>query len=79
MQNMSTGAVRLCYAAVYAMSMGLGIAIGTSLYTVIDTSVEDVIVDYMCSSVHHVDGPWWQRPVPDGYGMMFFLFFLVRI
>ncbi len=65
---MSTGAVRLCYSVVYAMSMGLGIAIGTSLYTVIDNNVEDVIVDYTCSSVHHVDGPWWQQPVPNAYG-----------
>ena len=65
---MSTGAVRLIYAAAYTMAVGLGISIGTNLYTVMDPKVVDVIVDYDCTSVHNPFGPWWQQHVPDWVG-----------
>ena len=60
---MFTGAVRLVYAVVYSLTLSLAIAIGTNLFTVISSSANTEIADYTCSSVHDVNGPWWQMPI----------------
>ncbi len=62
-QNMFTGAVRLVYSVIYSLTLGLAIAIGTNLFTVMNSTVTKEIADYKCTTVHNLNGPWWQMPV----------------
>lgn len=60
-RSIVSGAVRLCYAAVYSLFLGFGLAIGAEVY---QKMVGRSIVgsqDFSCQMSHDPDGPWWQR------------------
>ncbi|KAJ7058039.1 DUF1212-domain-containing protein [Mycena amicta] len=60
-RNIVSGSVRMCYAVVYSLFLGFGLAIGAEAYEKI-TSHEIVgNTDYTCGINHHAHGPWWQR------------------
>ncbi|KLO08368.1 hypothetical protein SCHPADRAFT_944511 [Schizopora paradoxa] len=69
-QSMLTGAARVVFVVIFAISLGLGITMGTSLYALIDTSFENFVADYKCVDVHDVNGPWWQRQVNPWFGFI---------
>ncbi|KAG1849549.1 hypothetical protein C8R48DRAFT_641199 [Suillus tomentosus] len=60
-RSLVAGSVRLCYALVYSLFLGFGLAIGAELY---QTMLSKPLLggkDYMCSSSHDAEGGWWQR------------------
>lgn len=67
-RNIVSGAVRLCYAVMYALFLGFGLAIGGSVYQEI---VQKGIIgptDYQCTISHNSNGPWWQRTPSEYWG-----------
>lgn len=60
-RNIIAGAVRLCYAVMYALFLGFGLAIGATVYENITGNEVVGPADYSCSSSHDASGPWWQR------------------
>ncbi|KIJ54220.1 hypothetical protein M422DRAFT_153810 [Sphaerobolus stellatus SS14] len=63
-RQITSGAVRICFAVIYALFLGFGLAIGVVIYSRI-TGLQVVGPDdYTCKSFHDPHGPWWQRPVP---------------
>ncbi|KAL0948430.1 hypothetical protein HGRIS_011009 [Hohenbuehelia grisea] len=60
-RNLVAGSVRLCYAVVYSLFLGFGLAVGAQAY---EKFVGKDIVgpeDYSCSESHNPAGPWYQR------------------
>lgn len=60
-RSLVAGSVRLCYALVYSLFLGFGLAIGAELY---QTMLSKPLLggkDYMCSTSHDAEGGWWQR------------------
>ncbi|KZP13584.1 hypothetical protein FIBSPDRAFT_869093 [Athelia psychrophila] len=60
-RSIVSGAVRLCYAAVYSLFLGFGLAIGVEAY---EKMADKSIVgssDYSCQQSHDPLGPWWQQ------------------
>ena len=68
-RTMMAGAIRLAYAVVFTMTLGLSIAIGTEFYEVVGVKTDGFIIDYTCSIVHHEGAPWYQRPISPWFGM----------
>ncbi|KAJ7127890.1 hypothetical protein C8R44DRAFT_830322 [Mycena epipterygia] len=60
-RNIVSGSVRMCYAVVYSLFLGFGLAMGAEAYEKMTT--HDIIgsTDYTCSISHDADGPWYQR------------------
>lgn len=60
-RNISAGAVRMCYAVIYSLFLGFGLAMGAEVYHQVSKS--DVVgnSDFLCQLSHRPDGPWWQR------------------
>ena len=60
-RSLVAGAVRLCYALMYSLFLGFGLAIGAELFqTIVGRGVVGA-TDYACSQSHDPEGPWWQR------------------
>lgn len=60
-RSLIAGSVRLCYALMYSLFLGFGLAIGAELY---QTMLGKQLVggtDSMCISSHDPKGGWWQR------------------
>ncbi|KAF7297301.1 hypothetical protein MIND_00963300 [Mycena indigotica] len=60
-RNIISGSVRLCYAVVYSLFLGFGLAIGAEAYHKITGHEIVGSTDYACRINHRADGPWWQR------------------
>ena len=60
-RNIVSGAVRLCYAVVYALFLGFGLSIGGTLYEKFTGKAVADPEDYTCAYSHDADGPWYQR------------------
>ncbi|KAF7320954.1 hypothetical protein HMN09_00182100 [Mycena chlorophos] len=60
-RNIVSGSVRMCYAVVYSLFLGFGLAIGAEAYERITSNTIVGGTDYTCSKSHHLDGPWWQQ------------------
>lgn len=60
-RNIVAGSVRLCYAVVYSLFLGFGLAIGAEAYERLTSRTIVGPEDYSCADSHHPDGPWWQR------------------
>ncbi|KAF7980996.1 hypothetical protein HWV62_35818 [Athelia sp. TMB] len=60
-RSIVSGAVRLCFAAVYALFLGFGIAIGVEVYEKLAGRSVVGASDYSCQQSHDPDGPWWQQ------------------
>jgi len=65
-RNIVSGAVRLCYAIMYALFLGFGLAIGAAVYEGVSSKTIIGPEDFSCSISHKSDGPWWQR-TPSGF------------
>ena len=61
---MVSGSVRLCYAIIYSLFLGFGLAIGLEIYEKITGSnITGYAQDYTCSSTH--DPHLWYRQTPS--------------
>ncbi|KAG1761415.1 hypothetical protein EDD22DRAFT_824506 [Suillus occidentalis] len=60
-RSLIAGSVRLCYALMYSLFLGFGLAIGAELYQTMLNKPLLGGTDYMCSSSHDPEGGWWQR------------------
>ncbi|KZV71465.1 DUF1212-domain-containing protein [Peniophora sp. CONT] len=63
-RNIISGSVRLCYALIYSLFLGFGLAIGAEVYTKI-RGIKQVVgsEDYTCSASH--DPSLWWRATPS--------------
>ncbi|THG94343.1 hypothetical protein EW145_g8159, partial [Phellinidium pouzarii] len=64
-RNIVSGAVRLCYAIMYAIFLGFGLSIGGTLYEKFTGQGVVDPEDYTCAASHHLGGSWYQR-TPGG-------------
>ena len=67
-RNIIAGSVRMFFAIIYSLFLGVGLSIGAQLYRLftnreIEGMDNQTSVDYSCSSVHHGDGPWYQQTI----------------
>lgn len=60
-RSLIAGSVRLCYALMYSLFLGFGLAIGAELYQTMLSKPLLGGTDYMCTSSHDPEGGWWQR------------------
>ncbi|KAJ7715205.1 DUF1212-domain-containing protein [Mycena metata] len=60
-RNIVSGSVRMCYAVVYSLFLGFGLAIGAEAYEHITGHIIQGSTDYTCSASHHATGAWYQR------------------
>ncbi|KAJ6506708.1 hypothetical protein C8R45DRAFT_1050936 [Mycena sanguinolenta] len=60
-RNIVSGSVRMCYAVVYSLFLGFGLAIGAEAYEKITSRTVVGITDYACSISHDAHGAWYQR------------------
>ncbi|EAU83585.2 pheromone-regulated membrane protein Prm10 [Coprinopsis cinerea okayama7 len=72
-RNLVSGAVRLCYAIMYALFLGFGFAMGASLFEIMTDSKVYGTEDYECTATHDPNGPWYQR-TPSKYWDKFPMF-----
>lgn len=61
-RSLIAGSVRLCYALMYSLFLGFGLAIGAEIYQAMPGKHPLIGgTDYLCSSSHDPTGGWWQR------------------
>ncbi|KAH0835484.1 hypothetical protein J3R83DRAFT_9150 [Lanmaoa asiatica] len=60
-RSLVAGAVRLCFALMYSLFLGFGLAIGAQLYQRILGQTIVGPTDYTCVYSHDPAGPWWQQ------------------
>lgn len=60
-RNIVAGSVRMCYAVVYSLFLGFGLAMGARAYEKIIGKTIIGTTDYTCSESHNADGAWYQR------------------
>ncbi|KAJ7751699.1 hypothetical protein B0H16DRAFT_1548054 [Mycena metata] len=60
-RNIVSGSVRMCYAVVYSLFLGFGLAMGAEAYERITGHTIQGSTDYTCSASHHATGAWYQR------------------
>ncbi|KAF9075413.1 hypothetical protein BDP27DRAFT_1257105 [Rhodocollybia butyracea] len=60
-RNIVAGSVRLCYAVVYCLFLGFGLAMGAEAFEKIVGTPIFHLTDTSCSVSHDANGPWWQR------------------
>ncbi|KIY72332.1 DUF1212-domain-containing protein [Cylindrobasidium torrendii FP15055 ss-10] len=60
-RNLISGSVRLIYAVIYAIFVAFGLFVGAELFELMTEKPVSGLEDYYCSSVHTIEGPWWQR------------------
>ncbi|KZV65985.1 DUF1212-domain-containing protein [Peniophora sp. CONT] len=63
-RNIVSGSVRLCYAIIYSLFLGFGLAIGLEIYEKItDSDIASSAIDYTCTNSH--DPTKWYRATPS--------------
>ena len=67
-RNIISGSVRLCYAVVYSLFLGFGLAMGAEAYEKITGQSIDTTEDYTCVNSHDPTGPWYQKNVSMWWG-----------
>lgn len=67
-RNIVSGTVRLCYAVVYSLFLGFGLAIGAEAYQRMTGMTIIGIEDYACAITHRPDGPWYQQTPSPWWG-----------
>ncbi|KAJ7687847.1 hypothetical protein B0H17DRAFT_939050 [Mycena rosella] len=60
-RNIVSGSVRMCYAVVYSLFLGFGLAMGAEAFEKITGHTIVGSTDYTCSISHDAAGPWYQR------------------
>lgn len=58
----------MCYAVVYSLFLGFGLAMGAEAYEKITGKTIIGSDDYTCSVSHNSDGPWYQRSPSQYWG-----------
>jgi hypothetical protein len=58
----------MCYAVVYSLFLGFGLAIGAEAYEKITSRTIVGSTDFACHASHHPEGPWWQRTLSLRWG-----------
>ncbi|KAF8226480.1 DUF1212-domain-containing protein [Tricholoma matsutake] len=82
-RNIVAGSVRLCYAVVYALFLGFGLAMGNKAFEKISGTTVFGPEDYTCSMTHNVHGQWYQKTPSKFWAFltvpMYSLFLSLRI
>lgn len=60
-RNIVAGSVRLCYAVMYSLFLGFGLAIGAEAYQTITDNRIVGAEDYTCVQSHDPEGMWYQQ------------------
>ena len=60
-RNIVSGAVRVCFACIYSLFLGFGLAIGATAYSKLTNHSLAGSDDLTCGLSHDPHGPWWQR------------------
>ncbi|KIJ62428.1 hypothetical protein HYDPIDRAFT_94568 [Hydnomerulius pinastri MD-312] len=60
-RSLVAGAVRLCFALMYSLFLGFGLAIGAEMYQKLLGRSIIGPTDYTCVDSHDPMGPWWQQ------------------
>ncbi|EGN92570.1 hypothetical protein SERLA73DRAFT_65511, partial [Serpula lacrymans var. lacrymans S7.3] len=60
-RSLVAGAVRLCFALMYSLFLGFGLAMGAEMYQKMVGKTVVGATDYSCVESHDPLGPWWQR------------------
>jgi hypothetical protein len=68
-RNIVAGSVRLCYAVVYAIFLGFGLAMGNQAFEKITRTTVFGPEDFTCSMTHNINGPWYQKTPSKFWGM----------
>ena len=67
-RSIVSGSVRLCYAIIYALFLGFGLAIGLEIFIKITgISADSFATDYTCSSSHDA-GKWYRATASEWWG-----------
>jgi hypothetical protein len=66
-RNIVAGAVRLCYALMYSLFLGFGLAIGAEFYEKMTGLPIFGPEDYLCASSHS-NAPWYRKTPPQYWG-----------
>jgi hypothetical protein len=76
-RSIVSGSVRLCYAIIYALFLGFGLAIGLEIFQKITHSsgVDPSITNYTCSDTHVQDH--WYRATPSGRWGKVFIYLVI--
>ncbi|KAF5341379.1 hypothetical protein D9758_012260 [Tetrapyrgos nigripes] len=81
-RNIVSGSVRMCYAVVYCLFLGFGLAMGAQAYQQIVGHDIVGLTDTSCSMSHRSDLGWWQQPPSKWWAFltvpMFSLFLSLR-
>lgn len=77
-RNIVSGAVRVCFACIYSLFLGFGLAIGATAYSKLADHSLAGSDDLTCGSSHDPNGPWWQRTPPLWWGEAFASFLLLE-
>ncbi|GLB38464.1 putative DUF1212-domain-containing protein [Lyophyllum shimeji] len=82
-RNIVSGSVRLCYAVVYALFLGFGLAMGAKAFEVLTGKRVIGSSDITCALSHNPHGPWYQRTPSEFWAFltipMFSLFLSLRL
>ena len=70
-RHIVSGAVRLCYAVMYALFLGFGLAIGSTIYQGITGKEVIGPEDFECQLSHGGDKPWYRQNVSLWWGASF--------
>ncbi|PIL34619.1 hypothetical protein GSI_03398 [Ganoderma sinense ZZ0214-1] len=60
-RNIVSGAVRVCFACIYSLFLGFGLAIGATAFSKLTNHSLAGSNDLTCGLSHDPHGPWWQR------------------
>lgn len=71
-RNIVAGSVRMCYAVVYSLFLGFGLAMGAEAYEKITGKIVVGPEDYTCSLSHNANGAWYQKTPSLHWGMSWF-------
>lgn len=69
-RNIVAGAVRLCYAVMYALFLGFGLAMGAKAFEEITGTQVIGSSDVVCAISHPPDGPWYQQTPSKFWGTL---------
>jgi hypothetical protein len=67
-RSIISGSVRLCYSIIYSIFLGFGLSIGAELFHAVSKQRVWGADDYLCTSIHDPEGPWWQRTAGPYWG-----------
>ncbi|KAG6885257.1 hypothetical protein C0992_005285 [Termitomyces sp. T32_za158] len=71
-RNIVAGSVRLCYAIVYALFVGFGLAMGAKAFVQITGQEIVGSTDVICSISHYEGAPWYQQTPSKLWGVLSF-------